>query len=218
MHAFRRLVMSATVIMSVLSLQAPTLAQEPLDGLSPGVRELVSVLNSGEAEAIADRLAEGQIGRTAYPGDGVEVTRDVAATDFAWMVVSNRAVTDTYGNGRYRVFAVWMPSNQPESVRIAASGVDSSGLRITTVFGTDPEGTAITSYGRAGDMGQLFEQWEAQGDLRLLPEAPLPPATGTSKATSEQTLSTAIALSLMGALVGALVIVISALTRKGRPL
>jgi hypothetical protein len=216
MNGFRSVTMLAMVILSALSLQAPTLAQEPLDGLSPGVRELVSVVNSGEAQAIAGRLADGPIIRTAYPGDGIEVTRAVAATDFAWMVVSNRGVTDAHGSGRYRVFAVWTPANQPASVRIAASGVDSSGLRITTVFGTDPEGSAITSYGRAGNMDQLFEQWNAQGDLHLLPEAPRPPATGTSQATSGRLHRTATAFCIMVALVGALVLVTSVRMRHGR--
>jgi hypothetical protein len=203
-------------VLSMTSMHEVTHAQDPLEGLSHDVRQLVGVLNSGDDAAVAARLASGPIIRTAYPGDGVEVTREVAAADFAWMIVSNRAVTDGHGSGLFRAVAVWMPANDPDSVLIAASGVDSSGLRITTVFGTDAAGTAITSYGRAGDLGQLLEVWEAQGDLRLLPEAPLPPDTGTSSATDARGGDHTAGL-VVAAVVAALALVAGGWALRERP-
>ncbi len=174
-----------TVIGVLLGTAVARAEPGPYDGLGPGVATIGGALDSGDDGLVVEKLADGTIVRTAYPGDGAGVSREEAAEDIASLITSDPSARDSIGSGRYRLIAVWIPANAPNEVYLVGSGIGPGGVRITTVFGTQREGATITSYGRALDTDALLVQFASQGELRMTgTESPGAPSTGSGDAAT----------------------------------
>lgn len=219
--AFLALAASLAVFLATVTASSAQSDEDPYRGLHPDVARIGAVMDSGNVPAIlAELTATGRIIQTAYPGDGYEVSREVAEATIPTLIASNPAASDELGPGRFRVIGVWIPATEPDSVLIMASGIDAGGERRAVAFGLDEiDGTwAITSYGHVLGAAEFLDQWERQGDLRRMSApAPGPPPAGTGLAGDSGTGGpSGWPFALVGGLVIAVGVTVVAAVRQRR--
>jgi hypothetical protein len=184
---------------------------DPFAGLEPEVRQIGAVIDSGDAGRITALLADGDVIKTAFPGDGISVAHEVAEAEIPSRVVSSPGRSDAMGTGEFRLIAVWVQARADATdTLLMASGISGDGTRQTTVFAVEPNGPwwRITAWGHVVDPVDTLAVWAAHGDLRLVeqPIAPRPPATGSAAPSGDSsalpgwTMSAGMALAFVGVL------------------
>ncbi len=198
---------AAIGVAATLVAVVPVGAQgSPYEGLPAGVVSIASAVRTGDVEAILRSLPRttepGPVVRTAFPGDGENVSLETAQRDIRALIASDATRSDSFGSGKYTLLAVWLPAIKLGLVILAGSGIGPDGVRISTGFSVEAVtsgGYAITAFGRILDLDATLTQWDGQGDLRRVSaQSPGPPGTGSGQPTipSRPLLPPAVAAAL----------------------
>lgn len=153
-----------------------------LVGLPADVAAIGEAIAAGDVSALSATLggADGNVIRTAYPGDGEPVSVPVATADLSSLMAP----------GTFRLEATWRPNVRPQALIFVASGrgADGASVALALTVETVNGHAAVVAYGRILDLSRTLDQFSGQGVLRT-PDSPLPPSVGNSASTPPGTLN-----------------------------
>lgn len=153
-----------------------------LVGLPPDVAAIGEAIAAGDVSSLSATLggADGNVVRTAYPGDGEPVSVRVATADLSSFMAP----------GAFRLEATWRPNVRPHALIFVASGraADGTTLALALTVETVNGRAAVVAYGRILDLSRTLDQFAGQGVLRT-PDSPLPPSLGNSASIPPGTLT-----------------------------
>lgn len=153
-----------------------------LVGLPSDVAAIGEAIAAGDVSALSATLggADGNVIRTAYPGDGEPVSVPVATADLSSLMAP----------GAFRLEATWRPNVRPHALLFVASGRGADGVSVALALTVETVNghAAVVAYGRILDLSRTLDQFAGQGVLRT-PDSPLPPSVGNSTSTPPGTLT-----------------------------
>lgn len=147
-----------------------------LVGLPADVAAIGEAIAAGDVAALSAMLggADGNVIRTAYPGDGEPVSVPVAIADLSSLMAP----------GTFRLEATWRPNVRPHALIFVASGrgADGASVALALTVETVNGHASVVAFGRILDLSRTLDQFAGQGVLRT-PDSPLPPSVGNSAST-----------------------------------